>query len=54
VDVQHVQPGHAAYVAKYVGKAADARPDVPWCGKRWTGVVGAVVVILGILREMGR
>jgi hypothetical protein len=37
VDVQHVQPGHAAYVAKYVGKAADARPDVPWCGKRWTG-----------------
>lgn len=30
VDVQPVQPGHAAYVAKYVSKSAGDRLTVPW------------------------
>jgi hypothetical protein len=32
VDLQAVQHGHAAYVAKYVAKSADQRGDVPWFG----------------------
>lgn len=32
VDVQRLEPGHAAYVAKYVSKASDQRVDVPWSG----------------------
>lgn len=30
VDVQPVDPKHVRYVAKYVAKAADQRPSVPW------------------------
>jgi hypothetical protein len=32
VDVQPIQPHHAAYVAKYASKAAGERDDVPWNG----------------------
>ena len=32
VDVQAIQAGHAAYVAKYASKAAGERDDVPWNG----------------------
>lgn len=37
VDVQAVQPGHAAYVAKYVAKSADDRHStvVPWRGSKY-------------------
>jgi hypothetical protein len=37
VDVQELAPGHASYVAKYVGKSADARRSLPWNGMRWQG-----------------
>jgi len=35
VDVRPYAVEHARYVAKYVAKAADERPDVPWDGRRW-------------------
>jgi len=44
VDVQPYDEKVAGYVAKYVSKAADERPDVPWDGTRervreyWPGV----------------
>lgn len=34
VDVQRFEPGHAAYVAKYVSKSANDRRRVPWSGTR--------------------
>lgn len=34
VDLQKVEPRHGAYIAKYAAKAANQRPDVPWCGRR--------------------
>jgi hypothetical protein len=47
VDAQPVQSGHAAYVAKYVGKAADSRRDVPWRGSRWVVKRGFVDPLTG-------
>jgi hypothetical protein len=35
VDVQAMQPDHAAYVAKYVAKSANDRREVPWKAERW-------------------
>jgi hypothetical protein len=56
VDLQGIAAGHAAYVAKYVAKAADARGDVPWRGtklQRGKPVVTADGELLGYVFPNG-